>query len=81
MRTVLSLVVLTALTGCVGSTPVVLKSDDSFVTVSRPDHTSKSATKEVAAAYCRQHGKRAELLSDTCPQAACAERSITYWCR
>lgn len=72
---------LAGLAGCIGAPPAVLKGDDSFVTVSQPDHTRKSATNAVAAAYCQEHGKRSVFLSDACPVAACTERSITYWCK
>jgi hypothetical protein len=81
VRTGLSLAVLVALLGCVRSAPVVLKGDESFVTVSRPAHTSKAAVREVAEDYCQQYGKRSVLLSDACPEAQCDERTITFWCQ
>ena len=70
----------TLLAGCATSSPTVLKGDDSFVTVSQPDHTRKSVATEVARDYCQQRGKRAGFLSDACPEASCAQRAITYWC-
>jgi putative hemolysin len=70
-----------ALAGCQGAPPEIVKTDGSFVTVSQPRHTKEAAAKEVANSYCRQQGLRAVFLSDACPEAACAERSITYWCR
>ena len=81
MRILSTFTLVASLTACVGSTPVVLKGDESFVTVSQPLHTRKSASSEVAGEYCRQYGKRAVFLSDACPEPKCAERSITYWCR
>lgn len=68
------------LPGCSGAAPVVLKGDDSFVTVSQPDHTRKAAATDVARSYCLARGKRAVFLSDACPQASCAQRAVTYWC-
>ena len=68
------------LVGCATGEPAVLKGNDSFVTVSQPEHSRKSASTEVARDYCQQRGKRAVFLSDACPEASCAQRAITYWC-
>ena len=81
MRSAATLALLAVLTGCAGPSPEVLKGNQSFVTVSRPENTSRAATKDVANAYCGQHGKRAVFLSDACPEAYCAERSVTFWCQ
>jgi hypothetical protein len=69
-----------AIVGCVGAAPEVIKGDGAFVTVSQPEHTRKSASSEVAQAYCAQQGMKAVFLSDACPQSSCAQRAITYWC-
>ena len=69
------------LLGCAGEPPTVVQGDSSFVTVTQPGHTRKSAVKEVAQSYCARHGKRAVMLSSTCPDAACQERELTFWCR
>ena len=81
MRVLLTLAMLAPLTACTGPTPVVLKGNESFVTVSHPDHTSEAVARKVAMAYCEKYNKRAALLSDACPVAKCTERSIIYWCR
>ena len=81
MRAWKAFILVGTLAGCTGAPPVVLKGDELFVTVSQPEHTRKSAVTEVARAYCQSFGKRATLLSDACPEAKCAERSITYWCQ
>ena len=72
---------LVVLGGCTGGPPVVLKGNDSFVTVSQPDHTRKAAVNEVAHDYCAAYAKRAVFLSDACPEATCTQKAITYWCR
>ena len=81
MRFLLTLAMLAPLTACTGPTPVVLKGNESLVTVSHPDHTSEAVVRKVAMAYCEKYNKRAALLSDACPVAKCAEPSIIYWCR
>ena len=81
MRARGALAMMLGLTGCVGAPPVVLKGDDSFVTVSQPTHSSKSASREVASDYCQKLNKRAVFLSDACPEATCVERTVTYWCQ
>jgi hypothetical protein len=69
------------LLGCAGGAPTVVKGDGSFVTVTQPEHTRKSAVKEVAQSYCAQHGKHAVMLSRICPDATCPEQELTFWCR
>ena len=59
----------------------VIKGDDSFVTVTQPEHTRKSASTEVAQDYCHRRGKTAVFLTDACPDVTCTARAITYWCR
>ncbi len=79
-RPLASLLLVAATAGCIAATPVVIKGNDTFVTVSQPEHSRKSASTEVARDYCRQRGRSAVFLTDVCPQGACAERAITYWC-
>ena len=81
MRVLLTLPRLAPLTACTCSTPWGQKGNETFVTVSHPDHTSEAVVRKVAMAYCEKYNKRAALLSDACPVAKCAERSIIYWCR
>jgi hypothetical protein len=77
----LPLVVLGALAGCAGEPPTIVRSDGTFVTVTQPEHTRQSATKEVADGYCQEHGKRATFLSDVCPDPTCAQKELTFWCK
>jgi hypothetical protein len=69
------------LLSCAGEPPTVVKGDSSFVTVTQPKHTRKSAVKEVAQSYCDQYGKHAVMLSSICPDATCPEQELTFWCR
>ena len=80
-RPLLPVVLASILLSCADVPPAVVKTNGPFVTLTRPKHTSESAVKEVAQSYCDQYdGAHAVMLSTLCPNPACPEPEMTYYC-
>ena len=69
-----------ALAACAGE-PTVSESNASFVTVTRPAHTTKAAVRDLAKRTCGRYEKRAVFLDERCTDSTCTEHAMTFWCQ